>query len=685
MKPPIRVSRLRGRLAAGLALVLAGAAATGIGAASAAGAFAATPAHPASSGPAAADWPQPGGNYGSQRFSPLTQVNTGNAGHLQVAWEMSMGTDRGLEGQPLVIGNTMFTVSSYPNYVTAINLANQQKLWQYVPPEQLAKPIADNSPAVNTACCDVVNRGPAYANGKLYFLTLDGHVTALDAKTGKVLWNVQNADPRIAQTGTAAPLVINGKVLVGMSGDEYGVRGYLTAYDANSGKRLWRAFNVGPDKDLLLSPQFIKRFGANSSLKTWQGTEWKQGGGAPWAWMSYDPALNLVYNTIGNPAPWNPTQRPGDNKWAESVTARNPDNGQLVWAFQFNEHDNWDYDSTQEMIFFDAHVNGKTIPAMAHFDKNGESYVLSRATGQLLAAHSYYVNNNVVTGVDMKTGRTLYNPAKLTPQGKVVNNICPFAQGAKDDQPAAFDASNGLFYIPTNNGCMQWQSMHVTFQGGQQPYVGAIVRMFRGPGGFGGAFEAYDPMTGKISFMDKEAWPVWSGVLTTAGGVAFYGTLDGFFKAVDEQTGKILFTFHMPSGVIGAPIAYTTPSGQEEVAVYAGLGGWPGEYIPNGEFDPTQELGAVNWYRFGRCTATDDTCQTPLQDEVNLGGDLLVFSVPGSNNAAPPAAAAPGMGVTTIGPLSAGAVALAAGLALALADLRRRFTIRIRPVRPQQA
>jgi len=672
-------------MAAWTALALVGATATSFGAAAAAGAFGAASAQASTAGPATAQWPQPGGNYGSQRFSPLTQVNTSDASRLQVAWEMSTGTDRGLEGQPLVIGGTMYTVSAYPNYVTAINLSNDHIKWKYVPPEQLKSPIADKSAAVNTACCDVVNRGPAYSNGKLFFLTLDGHVTALNAKTGKVIWNRQNANSNIAQTGTAAPLVIHNKVIVGMSGDEYGVRGYLTAYDMNTGKRLWRAFNVGPDKDLRLSPQFIKRFGHNSSLKTWKGTQWKQGGGAPWAWTSYDPKLNLVYNTTGNPAPWNPSQRPGDNKWAESVTARNPDNGELIWAFQFNEHDNWDYDSTQEMIFFNARVHGKTIPAMAHFDKNGEAYVLSRATGKLLAAHSYYVNNNVVLGVNMKTGRTIYNPAKLTPQGKVVNNICPFAQGAKDDQPASYDVQDGLFYIPTNNGCMQWQSFFTKFQGGQAPYVGAIVRMFRGPGGYGGAFEAFNPMTGKISFMDKEAWPVWSGVLTTAGGVAFYGTLDGFFKAVDEKTGKILFTFHMPSGVIGAPIAYTTPSGQEQIAVYAGLGGWPGEYIPNGEFNPTDELGAVNWYRFGRCTATDDHCQTPLQDEVNLGGDLVVFDVPGSGATSTAAHAAGVTGSTTgpltLAPLTAGPLALAAALVLAVADLRRsRLTGRQLPL-----
>jgi lanthanide-dependent methanol dehydrogenase len=662
-----------------VALAVAGAAATGLGAAGVMGvASASTPA-----GPASAGWSQPGGNFASQRFSPLKQINSGNASKMQVSWTMSMGTDRGLEGQPLVIGNTMYTVSSYPNYVTAIDLRTDAIKWKYVPPEQLAHPIATGPASVNTACCDLVNRGAAFDHGKLFFLTLDGHATALNAQTGKVLWNVQNASSNIAQTGTQAPLVIHGKVLVGMSGDEYGVRGYLTAYDENTGKKLWRAFNVGTDKDLLASKQFIARYGANSSVKSWDNnkTAMKWGGGAPWGWMSYDPKLNLVYTTIGNPAPWNPTQRPGDNRWAESVVARNPDNGQAMWAYQFNPHDNWDYDSTQEMIFFNAKVNGKTVPAMAHFDKNGFAYVLNRANGDLLAAHAYYKNENVVQRVDMKTGRTIYNPAKLTPQGKVVNNICPFAQGGKDEQPASYDVQDGLFYIPTNNGCMQWQSFHVDFQGGQNTFVGAIVRFFRGPGGYGGAMEAFNPMTGKISFMDKETWPVWSGVLTTAGGVAFYGTLDGWFKAVDEHTGKVLYKFHMPSGVIGNPIAYTTPTGQEEVAVYSGVGGWPGEYIGKGDKAPTDDLGAVNWYGFGRCTATDHVCQRPLQDEVNLGGDLMVFHVPGTH-AATTAAASGGVSGVSVGLLATGPVALLASLVLGL-GIPRRWTFSLRPARAE--
>jgi PQQ-dependent dehydrogenase (methanol/ethanol family) len=642
------------------ALAVTGATAVALGAAGTAGAT--TP-----SGPAAAGWTQPGGNFGSQRYSALHQISTGNARNLQVAWEMSMGTTRGLEGQPLVIGDTMYAISSYPNYVYAINLHNDAIMWKFVPPEQFKRPIETAPAAVNTACCDLNNRGPAFDHGKLFFESLDGHVWALNGTTGKVLWNVANANPNISQTQTNPPLVIHGKVMVGMAGDEYGVRGYLTAYDENTGKRLWRAFNVGSDKQLLASPQFIKRFGRNSSLKTWQGTQWKQGGGAPWAWMSYDPKLNLLYNTTGNPAPWNPSQRPGDNKWSESVTARNPDTGQLMWAYQFNVHDNWDYDSTQEMIFFNAHVNGKTIPAMAHFDKNGFAYVLSRKTGQLLAAHPYYTHENVVERVNMQTGRPVYNPAKLNPQGKLVSNECPFAQGAKDDQPASFDVQNGWFYIPTNNGCQQWQSFHVKFQGGQNTYVGAIVRFYQGPGGYGGALEAYNPVTGKIKFLDKESWPVWSGVLTTAGGVAFYGTLDGWFKAVSEQTGKLLYKFHMPSGVIGAPIAYTTPSGAEDVAVYAGVGGWPAEYISKNDTAPTDDLGAVNYYKFGRCTPRGPQCKTPLQDEVNLGGDLVVFQLSPGTPAAGKATMAGGVsaGLIGLGVLAlAGAALLAAGARL---------------------
>jgi PQQ-dependent dehydrogenase (methanol/ethanol family) len=653
-------------------LALAGATAIGAGAATAGAQSSRTSARPAGSG----QWLQPAGNFSSTRFSPLTRINSGNASKLQVAWTLSLGTDRGLEGQPLVVGDTMYTVSAYPNYVRAINLRTDALKWTYVPPEQLAHPWETKPAAANTACCDLVNRGPAFAHGMLYFLTLDGHVTALNAATGKVVWNVQNANPKIAQTGTAAPLVIHNEVIAEMSGNEFGVRGYLTAYNAFTGKRLWRVFNCGTDSQIGATPQFIKKFGRNSSLKTWPNmTAIKHGGCAAWAWMSFDPKLNLLYNTIGNPAPWNPSQRPGDNKWAESVTARNPDTGKLIWAYQFTTHDNWDYDSTQEAILFTAHIGGKAIPAMAHFDKNGFAYVLNRATGQLLAAHPYYVNENTVLRVNMKTGRPVYNRAKLNPQGKTNNNECPWAMGAKDEQPSAFDPQTGLFYIPTNNGCQQWTSMHVDFQGGEQPFVGAIVRMFRGPGGFGGAFEAYNPLTGKISFMDKEPWPVWSGVLTTAGGVAFYGTLDGFFKAVNERTGKLLFKFRMPSGVIGDPIAYTTPSGEEQIAIYAGVGGWPAEFIPLMNHNPTGELGAVNYYGFGRCAAFDHQCQRPLQDVVTLGGDLIVFHLPhgaaGSSSAAgaaPASASGPSTGL-----LAGGGIALLAAVILAFLMGRLRI------------
>jgi PQQ-dependent dehydrogenase (methanol/ethanol family) len=599
-------------------------------------------------------WVMPAGNYASTRFSALTQINSRNARNLQVSWEMSLGTERGLEGQPLVIGDNMYMVSSYPNYVYAVNLATQQFEWKYVLPAQAAQPLvppgsglgvsapgsAKNSAAANTACCDVVNRGLVYDDGKLFYENLDGVVVALQASTGKPIWKVHNTDPKIAQTSTSAPIVIHHKVIVGMSGNEYGVLGYLTAYNESTGHRLWRVYNVGTDRMLDPSARFLQRYGPNSSLKTWPlgHAEWKTGGGAPWAWYSYDPKLNLLYYGSGNPGVWNPSQRPGDNKWAESVMARDPDNGKLVWAYQFTPHDQWDYDSTQEMILANVNYRGHRVPALVHFDKNGYAYVLNRATGQLLAAHPYDPNGNSIERVNMATGRPVYNPLKETMAGRNSTDICPFAQGAKDEQPASYDPQTGLFYVPTNNGCMDYQPYHVTYHPGD-PYVGAIVRFYQGPGGYGGAMEAFNPMTGKIRFMDKENWPVWSGVLTTAGHIAVYGTMDGWFKVVNVDTGRLLYRFHMPSGVFGNPIAYTTPSGQENIAVFAGVGGWPAEYIGNGDpntvaaggaYNPTDDLGSVNYYAFGHIGSANGPTKKPLQDEVNLGGDLVVFHVPGA-------------------------------------------------------
>ena len=556
-------------------------------------------------------WVMPLGSYQAIRHSKLDQINTNNVSKLKVAWTMSTGTLRGQEGQPLVVGDMMYFESSYPNYIYAVNLDNiGQMTWKY-------SPTQDNF-APSIACCDLVNRGLAYADGKVLADTLDGQVLALDAKTGALLWKAKNVDPELGQSMTSAPLVVRGHVIVGVSGGEYGVRGYLTAYDLQTGQRQWRAYSTGPDNSMLIDPDKTidgatqQPVGADSSLKTWKGDEWKLGGGTTWGWYSYDPTLNLLYYGTGNPGTWDPTQRPGDNKWAMTIFARNPDTGQAAWVYQMTPHDGWDYDGVNENILADLAVDGQTMPALVHFDRNGFAYVLDRRNGKLLAAHKYDPTVNWASTIDMQTGRPQVNPDKMTQAGVNVKGICPASEGDKDQQPVSFDPQTNLFYAPLNHICMDYQAFAVKYKAGF-PYVGAIVNMYPASGGNRGRFIAFDPVSGDTRWEIADTFQDWGGALTTAGGVAFYGTLDGWFRAVDANTGKILYQFHAPSGIIGNPITFMH-NGKQYVAVLTGVGGWAAIGLAAGLTNPTAGLGAVG-------------LTSSLNDRTNLGGTLMVFSL----------------------------------------------------------
>jgi PQQ-dependent dehydrogenase (methanol/ethanol family) len=472
--------------------------------------------------------------------------------------------------------------------------------------------------APSVACCDVVNRGVAYADGKVIADTLDGQVVALDAKTGKVLWKEKNVDPELGQTMTSAPLIVRDHVVVGVSGGEYGVRGYLTSYNLQNGKREWRAYSTGPDDSMLVDPEKTidaatqRPVGKDSSLASWKGDEWKLGGGTTWGWYSYDPKLNLLYYGTGNPGTWNPTQRPGDNKWAMAIFARNPDTGEAAWVYQMTPHDGWDYDGVNENILADVDVSGKPVAALVHFDRNGFAYVLDRADGKLLAAHKYDPTVNWASSIDLATGKPQLDPEKMTKAGVDVKGICPASEGDKDQQPVSYDPQTKLFYAPLNHICMDYQAFNVKYKSGF-PFVGAIVSMYPASGDKRGRFIAFDPMTGKTSWEIQDPFQDWSGALTTAGGVAFYGTLDGWFRAVDANSGKILYQFHAPSGIIGNPITYMH-DGKQYVAVLTGVGGWAAIGLAAGLTNPTAGLGAVG-------------LTSSLNSHTNLGGTLMVFSL----------------------------------------------------------
>lgn len=557
-------------------------------------------------------WVLPLGNYAGIRHSKLSQITTANAAKLKVAWTMSTGTLRGQEGQPLVVGNMLYFESSYPNYVYAVNLDNVgQIVWKFSPEQDKFSP--------SVACCDVVNKGVAYADGKILVTTLDTHVYALDAKTGKVVWSAQNGDPEMGQTMTIAPLVVHDKVIVGISGGEYGVRGFLSAYDLKTGKLVWKANNVGPDTDILFDP--VKTIdgatqqpvGKDSSLKTWNKEEWKLGGGTTWGWYTYDPQLNLVYYGSGNPGTWNPTQRPGDNKWSTTILARNPDTGVAAWAYQMTPHDAWDYDGINEGVLTDSVIDGNTVQTLTHFDRNGFAYVLNRRNGKLLRANKFDATTNWAKEIDLKTGRPVLNPDKMTKEDVNVKDICPAAQGAKNHQPASYDPVSKLFYVGTNHICMDYQAFSVKYRGGF-PFVGATLSMFPADhGNVRGKLIAYNQVTGQTKWSVDEMFQVYSGPLTTDVGVLFYGTLDGWFKAVDQATGKLLYQFHAPSGIIGNPMTYMY-KGKQYVAVLTGVGGWAAIGLAEGLTKGTEGLGAVG-------------LTTSLADYTNLGGTLMVFTL----------------------------------------------------------
>jgi PQQ-dependent dehydrogenase (methanol/ethanol family) len=354
-----------------------------------------------------------------------------------------------------------------------------------------------------------------------------------------------------------------------------GVRGWIAAIDAVSGKQVWRAYNIGPDVDIKVGARFKPFYNSDTSpnqgATSWPGNTWQQGGATVWGWLSYDPELNLVYHGTSNPGPWNGAQRPGDNKWSAAIIARDADTGEMIWAFQPTPHDVWDYDAVNENILVDLPIKGQMRKALVHFDRNGFAYTMDRATGEVILAEPF-VPMNWSTGIDLTTGRPNVVETKKTAQDKLVKDICPSLEGGKNQQPAAFSPQTGLFYVPTINLCMDFTARAVTYIAGT-PFIGGSAPEKGGPGGYRGEFIAWDAATGKKIWGIKEPYPVWGGALATAGGVVFYGTLDGWFKAVDARNGKVLYQFKVGSGVVGNPITYTGPDGKQYVAIYAGIGG----------------------------------------------------------------------------------------------------------------
>ncbi len=565
------------------------------------------------------NWAMQAGDMFNQRHSKLKQINTKNVGKMQVAWTFSTGVLRGHEGSPLVVDGVMYLHSPFPNKVFAVELDTQKILWKYEPKQ--------DSAVIQQMCCDTVNRGVAYAEGKVFLQQADSVLVALDAKSGKVVWSVKNGDPKKGAVNTNAPHVFGNKVVTGIAGGEWGVRGFLAAYDINTGALAWKGYSTGPDAEMLMDPEktttwadgAVRPVGKDSSLKTWQGDQWKTGGGTTWGWYSYDKATNSVYYGTGNPSTWNPSQRPGDNKWSMSIWSRDLDTGAVKWVYQMTPFDEWDFDGVNEMILADIKVKGKPTKALVHFDRNGFAYTLDRVTGALLVAEKFDPKVNWATHVDMKSGRPQVVPKYSTAtNGPDVNTkgICPSALGTKDQQPASFDPDTKLFYVPTNHVCMDYEPFKIDYTAGQ-PYVGATLSMYPTPGSHGGMgnFIVWDASKGKIVQSHPEKFSVWSGALTTAGGLVCYGTLEGYLKCMDKKDlSKELFKFKTPSGIVGNVFTYEH-KGKQFIGVFSGIGGWAGIGMAAGLDKDQEGLGAVGGYR-------------ELAQYTELGGSLTVFAVP---------------------------------------------------------
>lgn len=559
------------------------------------------------------NWAHPRGQYNNQGYSQLSQINQKNVKDLKLAWTFSTGVNRGHEGAPLVIDGVMYVHTAFPNNIYALDLNNDQKiLWSYFPKQD------PSTQAV--MCCDNVNRGLGFGDGKIFLQQNNGVLVALNAKTGKTVWQVQVNDPKTGASNTNAPQIIKDKVLTGCAGGEFGVRCFIAAYYLKDGALAWKAYSTGSDADVMIgsdfnqaNPQYsalsvyedinggnkqggsfkplpneqLKINAPELGIRTWLKPQqekdgWQNGGGAVTGYFSYDAKTNLVYYGTGNPGVWNPDVRPGDNKWASTVFARDVDTGYARWAMQTTPHDEWDYDATNEVILFENKQNGKTKTYATQINKNGFIYTWQADNGTLIAAEKVHPFVNWATDVNVKTGVPSKDARFNTHQDYNTKGICPTVMGTKGIAPTAYSPKTGLVYVPLNITCMTIEPVSQKYTAGKA-WVGSTIGLFSldrklhnleaiSNDGFGGIL-AVNPLTKNTIWQTKEKFTIWSGVLSTSSNIVFYGTLDRWFKAVDAKTGKKLWDYQLGSGSVSNPFTYSL-KGRQYIGTYSALGGW---------------------------------------------------------------------------------------------------------------
>jgi len=502
-----------------------------------------------------ATWDVYGGDNANTRYSTLNQINATNVGRLKVAWALQLGSLRSQESTPILVGDLLYVTSSHgPKNVFAADARTGEVKWRYSP--EVPAGIEQY------ACCDVNNRGVAHANGKIFVGRLDGHLVALDAKTGKELWKSQVIDHTGGSVITSPPIVVKNLVITGFGGGEYGVRGYITAFDQATGREVWKLYTVpGPGEP---------------GNDTWKGDSWKFGGGVAWHIGSYDPALNLLYYGTSNPSPWGAAIRGNDssnidpysNLYTASTLAINPDTGKIVWHYQTTPHDAWDYDGVNELVLVDLDIKGQKTPVALKADRNGFFYVLDRRNGKLLSAEKF-VDLNWAKSIDMTTGRPVENADKRPRLGFRAKDICPNLIGGKNWMPMSYSFQTGLVYLPTMNLCMDLEGTQPQYKRGAFYLAVEFDLGKSGPGGHLGEVMAWDPVKQQKVWGNKDELLFMGGMLSTAGGLVFHGDLKGWFKALDAKTGRTLWQFQTGSGVSAAPMTYEL-GGKQYLAVVSG-------------------------------------------------------------------------------------------------------------------
>lgn len=520
------------------------------------------------------EWLSYGRTYSEQRYSPLAKVDTKTVGDLGLAWFHEFDTDRGQEATPIVVDGVLYTTTAWSK-VFALDAKTGALKWSY-------DPKVDGSKGFD-ACCDVVNRGVAVWGGKVFVGALDGRLIALDAATGKEAWSVQTTDTSKPYTITGAPRVVKGKVLIGNGGGEYGVRGYLSAYDAATGKLAWRFF-MTPNPEGKPDGAASDKVMAEKAAATWFGDGWKKtgGGGTPWDAMAYDPALDILYVGVGNGTPWNHKLRSdgkGDNLFLSSILALKPETGEYVWHYQTTPGESWDYTATQHIILADLTIDGKPRKVLMQAPKNGFFYVLDRATGELISAKNY-VNQTWTTGVDMKTGRPIEVPGAR--YEKTMSMQLPGPLGGHNWPPMAFNPNTGLVYIPAQETPFAYvNSPNYTYKAGAWNVGTDLLanalptdkaQIAAAKAAFKGRLIAWDPVAQKARWTVEHPYFWNAGVLTTGGGLVFQGGAGGEFVAYNAADGKKLWSYTTTNGVVAAPSTYEI-DGEQYVAVMVGYGG----------------------------------------------------------------------------------------------------------------